>query len=204
MPDAQQVEVYNPKGVFGTIPAAQLDKAKAAGYKSKADYVEVVHPKTGQIGIVPKAQWGDEKKPGKAQTAGYVMSPWEQQRAKAQAGFQPPLSAEDKMLASPEIKKIREGNIEAAKFGADMLAGGEALRAMKAFTAPTRTVTRVASKVLGPSGEPIMQEVEKMSESQAKKLLNFLLSKGVRKALDVGVGGVTGYEIAKHMGVKLP
>jgi hypothetical protein len=87
MPDGTQpVEVYDPKGQFGVIPASQLEQAKAAGYKPKADYVEVVHPKTGQRGIVPKDQWGDDKKPGIAQTQGYVMSPREQQRVKAKAG----------------------------------------------------------------------------------------------------------------------
>jgi hypothetical protein len=93
MPDAQQVEVYNPQGKLGTIPSAQLEQAKTAGYKPKSDYVEVVHPKTGQTGIVPKIQWGDEKKPGVAQTQGYVMSPREQQRAKAK-------TAESKMQPS--------------------------------------------------------------------------------------------------------
>ena len=95
MPDASQVEVYNPQGKLGTIPSAQLDAAKAAGYKAKADYVEVVHPKTGQTGIVPKDQWGDDKKPGAAQTQGYVMSPREQQRAaksKAASGMKPSYS----------------------------------------------------------------------------------------------------------------
>jgi hypothetical protein len=87
MADAPQVEVYNPQGKLGTIPSAQLDAAKAAGYKPKADYVEVVHPKTGQTGIVPKNQWGDDKKPGIAQMQGYVISPREQQRmTKSQAG----------------------------------------------------------------------------------------------------------------------
>jgi hypothetical protein len=82
MPDAP-VEVYNPQGKLGTIPSGQLDQAKTAGYKAKSDYVEVVHPKTGQTGIIPKDQWGDDKKPGKAQTQGYIMSPREQQRIKA-------------------------------------------------------------------------------------------------------------------------
>ena len=89
MADAQSVEVYNSQGKLGTIPSAQLDAAKATGYKPKADYVEVVHPKTGQTGIVPKDQWGDEKKPGIAQTQGYVMSPRERLRIKKQTAPQP-------------------------------------------------------------------------------------------------------------------
>jgi hypothetical protein len=77
MPNEQQVEVYNPQGKLGTIPPAQLEKAKAAGYKPKADFVEAVHPKTGQTGIIPKTQWSAAEKQG------YVMSPREQQRVKA-------------------------------------------------------------------------------------------------------------------------
>jgi hypothetical protein len=87
MPDeTQPVEVYNPQGKFGVIPPGQVEKAKAAGYKLKSDFVEVVHPKTGQTGIIPKDQWGDDKKPGAAQTQGFVMSPREQQRIKAKTG----------------------------------------------------------------------------------------------------------------------
>ena len=207
MPTAQQVEVYNPQGVLGTIPESQLAKAKDAGYKPKSDFVEVVHPTTGQRGIVPKDQWGTKEKPGIAQTAGYVISPREQQREQAKAAkpitAPPPMTELQKGMAGPEMRKMEAANIEAGKFGAEMLAGGELFRALKAFTAPTRTTTQVASKILGPSGEPIMQEVEKMGESQAKRLLKFLLSKGVREAIGgVGVGGVTAYEVAKHMAEK--
>jgi len=122
MADAQQVEVYNPQGKLGTIPSGQLDAAKAAGYKPKADYVEVVHPKTGQTGIVPKDQWGDDKKPGAAQTQGYVMSPREQQRAaksKASAGMKPsyaamgitnaPTGADPHNPANPNVNAIVPG-----------------------------------------------------------------------------------------------
>ena len=80
MAETQQVEVYNPQGKLGTIPSAQLKQAKAAGYKSKSDFMEAVHPKTGQTGIIPKEQWDA------AQKQGYVLSPREQQRAKAKAG----------------------------------------------------------------------------------------------------------------------
>src|SRR6266436_169283 len=79
MPDTQQVEVYNPQGKFGVIPVGQLEQAKAAGYKPKSDFMEAVHPKTGQTGIIPKEQWDA------AQKQGYVLSPREQQRAKAKA-----------------------------------------------------------------------------------------------------------------------
>jgi len=122
MADQNQVEVYNPQGKLGTIPSTQLDAAKAAGYKAKADYVEVVHPKTGQTGIIPKEQWGDEKKPGAAQTAGYVMSPREQQRmakSKAASGMKPsyaamgitnaPTGADPHNPANPNVNAIVPG-----------------------------------------------------------------------------------------------
>jgi hypothetical protein len=120
--DQNQVEVYNPQGKLGMVPSSQLDAAKSQGYKAKSDYVEVVHPKTGKTGIIPKDQWGDDKKPGAAQTQGFVMSPREQQRAaksKAAAGMKPsyaamgitnaPTGADPHNPANPNVNAIVPG-----------------------------------------------------------------------------------------------
>jgi hypothetical protein len=173
MPNGTQpVEVYNPEGKFGTIPPADLEKAKSVGYKLKSDYVEVVHPKTGQTGIIPKEQWGDDKKPGLAQTQGYVMSPREQQRAKvkASAAAQPQGTTNlEKFMDSPASQKILQSEAEAGKFGAEMLAGGEALKAGKAFLKPSVKMVPEASKILDAEGKPIIKYVEQAGKSAAQR-----------------------------------
>lgn len=132
MADGSQVEVYNPQGTFGTIPSAQLEQAKAAGYKPKADYVEAVHPKTGQTGIIPKAQWDS------AQKQGYTMSARDQQRAKAKAAA-PIQNAQDSVFVggqpygggggyvtgkTQEIQGIKDKQRQVLEAGG-MAAGGE-------------------------------------------------------------------------------
>jgi hypothetical protein len=170
--DTQPVEVYNPQGKFGVIPAAQVEKAKSAGYKLKSDFVEVVHPKTGQTGIIPKGQWGDDKKPGIAQVQGYVMSPREQQRSKIKAaGSAEPKAASplEQAIDSPRGKEIRQGEVEAGKFGAEALMGKELLRAGKAFVKPSVTMVPETSKLLDAEGKPIVRYVEQAGKSAAQK-----------------------------------
>jgi len=67
-----QVEVYSPKGEYGTIPSNQMAQALAQGYKPKDSYVEAIHPTTGATGIIPKEQWSA------AQAQGYMLAPTQQ------------------------------------------------------------------------------------------------------------------------------
>jgi hypothetical protein len=215
MPDAQQVEVYNPQGKLGTIPSAQLDQAKAAGYKPKADFMEAVHPKTGQTGIIPKEQWDA------AQKQGYVLSPREQQRAKAKAGavIKPDeggsLAVAMQGTGAPgitvtkteDVAGVRAANkklgaVTAATVGGEVL-GPVAAKVMgaagKAF-APTVTSEAVPTGIFGPTGEEITREAVKYGPSAANKLLKTALPKLIKRA----IGSYGAYEVAKKLGVPLP
>lgn len=214
MPDGSQVEVYNPQGKLGTVPSAQLEKAKSAGFKSKDEFVEAVHPKTGQTGIIPKAQWDA------AQKQGYVMSPREQLRTKAKAGATIKPQADSLAVAmqgtgAPGITVTKPEDVAAVrdankKLGAATAAtvGGEIMgpvvskvlgAAGEAF-APTATKEVVATGIFGPTGDEITREAVKYGPSAASKLLKTALPKLVKKA----VGGYGLYEVAKKLGVPLP
>jgi hypothetical protein len=210
MADTQQVEVYNPQGKLGTIPSAQLEKAKAAGFKTKDDFVEAVHPKTGQTGIIPKAQWDA------AQKQGYVMSPREQQRIKAKTGaaIQPHqglavalqgTGAMGNTVTKPDdVAGVLKANKDLA-VGTGAALGGEALGAAaipaigKAL-APAVTSETIGTGIFGPMGEEITREAVKYGPSAASKLLKTALPKIIKRA----VGGYGAYEVAKKMGVPLP
>jgi hypothetical protein len=229
MADTQQVEVYNPKGQLGTIPSTQLDAAKAAGYKSKADYVEVVHPKTGQTGIVPKEQWGDDKKPGLAQTQGYVMSPREQQRAaksKASVGMKPSYAAmgitnaptgadphnpanpnvnaivPGASLAKPEIMdKQREAVSTPLAAGQASVLGSQGLSALigKAL-APVASTEMVPSGLLGPSGKALFKEVTKYGPSAMQKALSTPTAQAILKMVGHGITFGAGWKLIEALG----
>jgi hypothetical protein len=214
MPDATQVEVYNPQGKFGTIPSTQLEQAKVAGYKPKSDYVEVVHPKTGQTGIVPKDQWGDDKKPGVAQTQGYVMSPREQQRAKtktAESKMQPsyaemalahsPTGADPQNPANPNLSALppemrQTVSSSLAKTQASILAGqgiGSAAQAgISKLLAPSVTSEVVRTGILGPGGEEIMREGLKYGPSTVSKALSNPAARKILEWVGHGVLGTVG------------
>ena len=223
MADAQSVEVYNSQGKLGTIPSAQLDAAKAAGYKPKADYVEVVHPKTGQTGIVPKDQWGDEKKPGIAQTQGYVMSPREQLRIKKQtapAAMKPsymamalanaPSGADPHNPGNPNLNALSPEMREPvstglAKTQASMLAGQGLQAGMAKLLAPSVGSVAVPTGIFGPGGEEIMREGIKYGPSAVSKAL---ANPAARKILEwVGhgvlgsVGAGAGWKALKALGL---
>lgn len=212
MAETQQVEVYNPQGKLGTIPSAQLKQAKAAGYKSKSDFMEAVHPKTGQTGIIPKEQWDA------AQKQGYVLSPREQQRAKAKAGavIKPDegnslavamqgTGAPGITVTKPEdVAGVRAANkklgaVTAATVGGELLLGPVMGAAGKAF-APTITSETVPTGIFGPTGEEVTREAVKYGPSAANKLLKTALPKLIKKA----IGGYGAYEVAKKLGVPLP
>lgn len=72
MSNGDTVQVYNPQGVRGTIPSANLNDAKAAGYMAVDETVVAIHPKTGQRGFIPRSNWEDASK------AGYIMAPEQQ------------------------------------------------------------------------------------------------------------------------------
>jgi hypothetical protein len=209
MPDTQQVEVYNPQGKLGTIPSDQLTKAKAAGYKSKDEFVEAVHPKTGQTGIIPKGQWDA------AQKQGYVMSPREQQRAKAKAPTMQqadtPAARLRNMFAGKPLPRTPGSDEEAIKVGSipgavglASLGTGSALEAAAGATtaalAPTATTEVVGTGILGPSGEALTREVTKLGPSAANKYLKSALPALIKKA----IGSYGAYEVAKKLGVPLP
>lgn len=214
MPDAQPIEVYNPQGKLGTIPPAQVDQAKAAGYKLKSDYVEVVHPKTGQTGIVPKDQWGDDKKPGAAQTQGYVMSPREQQRIKKQAApdaMKPsytamafghvPGGADPHNPGNPNLNAIPESerqsvNNRALATQAGALAGtgiGAGVEAGVAkLMAPSVTRQIVSTGILGPGGKELMRESVKYGPNAMAKALSNPAAKKILEWVGHGVLGTVG------------
>jgi hypothetical protein len=214
MADPQQVEVYNPQGKLGVIPSAQLEKAKAAGFKTTTDYVEVVHPKTGQTGIVPKDQWGDEKKPGLAQTQGFVMSSREQQRAQRQAlkdapmkpsyatmalsnaptgadphnPSNPNLSAlppEMRQQVSSSLAKTQAGALVGEGLGSAAYAGASKL------LAPTVTKEIVKMGILGPGGKELMRESVKYGPSAMSKALSNPVAKQILQWVGHGLVGTT-------------
>jgi hypothetical protein len=212
MADTQPVEVYNPQGKLGTIPPAQLDAAKAAGYKPKSDYVEVVHPKTGQTGIVPKDQWGDEKKPGIAQTQGYVMSPREQQRIKtktaapiqqaktnydALALTNMPTGADPHNPGNPNLNAVpaserQSVNNQALATQASVLAGQGGSALAGKLMAPTVTSQTIGTGILGPGGEEIMREGVKYGPSAVAKAMSNPAARKILEWVGHGVLGTVG------------
>lgn len=144
MPDATQVEVYNPQGKLGMIPAEQLDKAKTVGYKQKSDYMEAVHPKTGQTGIIPKDQWSAAEKQG------YVLSPRDQQRAKAKAPTMQqadtPSARLQNMFSGKPLPKTPGSDEEAVREGSGPALEGLSTIGLAGLFSPT-TITKAGPAV---------------------------------------------------------
>jgi hypothetical protein len=178
-----QVEVYSPDGRYGIIPSSQVDDAKAQNYRLKDDYVEAVHPQTGKTGIIPKDQWDD------AQKQGYVMSPWEQQRAKAKAGaaLQPvsegptPSSivpaqgggANLMQAPNPSMEQFQQGQ-EAGSKRAAMDIGTSAIGAgvsagLSKILAPSILTKTIGTGILSPEGREVTRDVATAGPSIAQR-----------------------------------
>lgn len=221
MPDTQPIEVYNPQGKLGTIPPAQAEQAKSAGYKLKSEYVEVVHPKTGQTGIIPKDQWGDDKKPGAAQTQGYVMSPREQQRVKAKTAApiqqaktnydalalaNSPTGADPHNPGNPNLGAVPGS--ERASVNARALAtqasvlGTQGVGALagKAL-APTITSETVSTGILGPSGEEIMRQGLKYGPSAVAKAVSHPVAQQILKWVGHGIAAGAAWKAIDALGI---
>jgi hypothetical protein len=228
MADGQQVEVYNPQGKLGTIPSAQLDKAKAAGYKPKADFVEAVHPKTGQTGIIPKMQWDA------AQKQGYILSARDQQRekrSKAAEGMKPsyaamgitnaPTGADPHNPGNPNVGAIVPGaslakpeDMTAARervstglakteatnlVGEGVAAGAGAL--LGKITAPTITKEMVDSGLLGPTGKALYREAVKYGPSALDKALANPMAKQILKYVGHGLAATAAWKAIDALGI---
>jgi hypothetical protein len=204
----ETVEVYNPKGVYGTIPASQLEQAKSAGYKPKSDFVEAVHPKTGQTGIIPKAQWEA------AQKQGYAMSPREQQRVKAKAGeaIKPlertmalPIGTGAmgaQVTGTPEQLKPAQQSMDALAIGtASTLGGGAAGAGIGKLLAPVASTEMIATGIFGPNGEEIMREGLKYGPSAVSKAISSPVAQQILKLVGKGVKAAGAWEALKALGL---
>ncbi|HEX8838457.1 MAG TPA: hypothetical protein VF748_16055 [Candidatus Acidoferrum sp.] len=149
-----QVVVWSPpdkqtgKVTRGTVPKAQLQQALGEGYKPADSYIEAVHPKTGQSGIIPKEQWSA------AQAEGFTLAPrvQAQQQTQAQAGAMqqtPSLGQRlDKWYTTPTPNWSPEAQMA-------MDAGADEEKAMPYSSSPQQTYQRGAM-ILGAEGLPAL------------------------------------------------
>ena len=75
----------------------------------------------------------------------------------------------NEFLDSPRGQEMRKSNVDAGQFGAEMLLGGEALKAGRALFKPTTSMVSETSKLLDAEGKPIVRMIEKEGASAAQK-----------------------------------
>lgn len=162
MPQEQTAQQFTPQEFAAKI------KTKYPAYASVPDdqLVEKITTKYPQYKTQIKQAASADPLRGAAQATGMQAQP------KGQAGL-------EDFIKSPQFKEIQQGSVDAAKFGGEMLAGGELLRVGKAFMKPAVSMIPETSKILDAEGRPIVRYVEEAGKSAAQKASQAVI-KGVK------------------------
>jgi hypothetical protein len=86
------------------------------------------------------------------------------------------------MADTPFVKDMLAKNVGAGEFGAGMLAGAPIMKGIAGLFKPTTSMVPEVSKLLGPSGKPLINMIEKQGPSAAGKAAG-LTKEAVKKIL---------------------